>query len=200
MPSGARGARSALSRAASISAAACAARLPNGACYSRINTRATSPGTSSSATSATSPTMQLAMGRTIAKGAIRQGEVLLAGLLRCGHCGRKLQVHYSGKLGRYTCYGARMNHGTARCISLGNRSADAAVSSEVLRVLAPLGMDAAVKVLDTQTSETSATERQLKLALTQAQYEVAHARRQYDAVDPANRLVAGELERRWNAQ
>ena len=67
------------------------------------------------------------MGRTIARGAVHQGEVLLAGLLRCGHCGRKLQVHYSGKLGRYNCYGARMNHGTARCISLGNRSADAAV-------------------------------------------------------------------------
>jgi hypothetical protein len=138
------------------------------------------------------------MGRTIARGAIRQGEVLLAGLLRCGHCGRKLQVHYSGKLGRYNCYGARMNHGTARCISLGNRGADAAVSAEVLRVLAPFGMGAAVKVLDAQTSETSATEKQLELALTQARYEAAHARRQYDAVDPANRLVAGELERRWN--
>jgi hypothetical protein len=138
------------------------------------------------------------MGRTIARGAVRQGEVLLAGLLRCGHCGRKLQVHYSGKLGRYNCYGARMNHGTARCISLGNRSADAAVGAEVMRVLAPLGIDAALKVLDAQTSETSATERQLELALAQARYEAAHARRQYDAVDPANRLVAGELERRWN--
>ena len=138
------------------------------------------------------------MGRTIARGAVRQGEVLLAGLLRCGHCGRKLQVHYSGKLGRYNCYGARMNHGTARCISLGNRSADAAVGAEVLRVLAPLGMDAALKVLDAQASETSAIERQLELALAQARYEAAHARRQYNAVDPANRLVAGELERRWN--
>ena len=138
------------------------------------------------------------MGRTIARGAVRQGEVLLAGLLRCGHCGRKLQVHYSGKLGRYNCYGARMNHGAARCISLGNRTADAAVSAEVLRVLAPLGIEAALKVLDAQTSETSATDRQLELALTQARYEAAHARRQYDAVDPANRLVAGELERRWN--
>ncbi len=59
-------------------------------------------------------------------------------------------------------------------------------------------MDAAVKVLDAQTSETSAIERQLELALAQARYEAAHARRQYDAVDPANRLVAGELERRWN--
>jgi hypothetical protein len=44
----------------------------------------------------------------------------------------------------------------------------------------------------------SAFERQLELALQQARYEVAHARRQYDSVDPANRLVAGELERRWN--
>jgi hypothetical protein len=138
------------------------------------------------------------MGRTIARGAVRQGEVLLAGLLRCGHCGRKLQVHYSGKLGRYNCYGARLNHGTARCISLGNRIADAAVSTEVLRVLTPLGVDAALKVLDAKTSETSAAERQLELALAQARYEAAHARRQYDAVDPANRLVAGELERRWN--
>ncbi len=138
------------------------------------------------------------MGRTIARGAVRQGEVLLAGLLRCGHCGRKLQVHYSGKLGRYDCYGARLNHGTARCISLGNRVADAAVGAEVLRVLAPLGMDAALKVLDAQASETSAIERQLELALAQARYEAAHARRQYDVVDPANRLVAGELERRWN--
>ena len=138
------------------------------------------------------------MGRAIAKGAVRQGEVLLAGLLRCGHCGRKLQVHYSSNIGRYNCYGARMNHGTARCISIGARSTDAAVSTEVLRVLAPFGIDAAVKALESWASATSATERQLELALRQARYEAAHARRQYDAVDPANRLVAGELERRWN--
>ena len=138
------------------------------------------------------------MGSAIAKGAVRQGEVLLAGLLRCGHCGRKLQVHYSGKIGRYNCYGAHLNHGTARCISIGARSTDAAVSAEVLRLLAPLGIEAAVKALDTQASTTSAAERQLELALAQARYEAAHARRQYDAVDPANRLVAGELERRWN--
>jgi len=44
----------------------------------------------------------------------------------------------------------------------------------------------------------TAAERQLELSLQQARYEASHARRQYDAVDPANRLVAGELERRWN--
>jgi hypothetical protein len=132
------------------------------------------------------------------KGAVRRGELLLPGLLRCGHCGRKLHVSYSGKLGRYSCYGARTNHGTARCISISGLSIDAAVSTEVLHVLKPLGIDAAVKAIETQTSKTSAARRQLELSLQQARYEAAHARRQYDAVDPANRLVAGELERRWN--
>jgi hypothetical protein len=66
------------------------------------------------------------------------------------------------------------------------------------RVLKPLGINAAVKALEDQTSETSAARRQLELALQQARFSAAHARRQYDAVDPANRLVAGELERRWN--
>jgi DNA invertase Pin-like site-specific DNA recombinase len=132
------------------------------------------------------------------KGAVRRGELLLPGLLRCGHCGRKLHAAYSGKLGRYNCYGARTNHGTARCISISGLSIDAAVSTEVLRILRPLGIDAAAKAIRVRTSETSAAQRQLELSLQQARYEAAHARRQYDAVDPANRLVAGELERRWN--
>jgi DNA invertase Pin-like site-specific DNA recombinase len=137
-------------------------------------------------------------GSATVKGAVRRGELLLPGLLRCGHCGRKLHVSYSGKLGRYNCYGARANHGTARCISISGLGIDAAVSTEVLRVLKPLGIDAAVKAIEAQTCETSAAQRQLELSLQQAHYEAAHARRQYDAVDPANRLVAGELERRWN--
>ena len=137
-------------------------------------------------------------GSATVKGAVRCGELLLPGLLRCGHCGRKLHVSYSGKLGRYSCYGARTNHGTARCISISGLSIDSAVGAEVLRILKPLGIEAAVKAIESQTSETSTAQRQLELSLQQARYEAAHARRQYDAVDPANRLVAGELERRWN--
>jgi DNA invertase Pin-like site-specific DNA recombinase len=137
-------------------------------------------------------------GSATTKGAVRRGELLLPGLLRCGHCGRKLHVSYSGKLGRYSCYGARTNHGTARCISISGLSIDAAVSAEVLRILQPLGIDAAARAINAQAHETSAAQRQLELSLQQARYEAAHARRQYDAVDPANRLVAGELERRWN--
>jgi DNA invertase Pin-like site-specific DNA recombinase len=138
------------------------------------------------------------MSSATVRGAVRRGELLLPGLLRCGHCGRKLHVHYSGKLGRYNCYGARVNHGTPRCISISGLSIDAAISKEVLGVLKPLGIDAAVKAIEAQTSETTTAQRQLELSLQQARYEAAHARRQYDAVDPDNRLVAGELERRWN--
>ncbi len=137
-------------------------------------------------------------GSALARGAARHGELLLAGLLRCGHCGRKMYVAYGGKAGRYHCEGALVNHGTERCISFGGLRADHAVGMEVLRVLKPLGIDAAVKALDAQAGETSAAKRQLELALQRARFEAAHARRQYDAVDPTNRLVAGELERRWN--
>lgn len=137
-------------------------------------------------------------GSAAARGAARQGELVLAGLLRCGHCGRKMYVGY-GKSGRYYCQGANVNHGTERCISFGGLKADQAVGGEVLRALKPLGVDAAAKALDAETRETSAARRQHELALERAHYEIAHARRQYDAVDPANRLVAGELERRWNA-
>lgn len=138
------------------------------------------------------------MTSALARGAAREGELLVPGLLRCGHCGRKLHVHYGGKLGRYNCYGARANHGTERCISISGLSIDAAIAGEVLRELRPLGVAAALKAIEAQSSQTTVAERQLELSLQQARYEAAHARRQYDAVDPANRLVAGELERRWN--
>ena len=42
--------------------------------------------------------------------------------------------------------------------------------------------------------------RQGELALQAARYEAERVRRQYDAVDPANRLVAADLEQRWNAR
>lgn len=109
-----------------------------------------------------------------------------------------MYVGYGGKAGRYYCRGALVNHGTERCISFGGLHVDRAVGEEVLRILKPFGIDAAVKALEASTSVTSAARRQLELALQQARFAAAHARRQYDAVDPANRLVAGELERRWD--
>ncbi|MFC3643635.1 recombinase family protein [Aquibium oceanicum] len=135
------------------------------------------------------------------RGAVRRGDALLAGLLRCGHCGRRLHVSYSGTDGfcvRYSCRGAHINHGTQACISFGGLRIDAAVSEETLRLLSPLGIEAALMALASRDAEIADTRRQAELALTQARYEADLARRQYDAVDPANRLVAAELERRWN--
>jgi DNA invertase Pin-like site-specific DNA recombinase len=137
----------------------------------------------------------------MARGAVRRGETLLAGLLRCGHCGRKLHVAYggpSGEAGRYHCRGAHINHGGDRCISFGSLRVDQAVGAEVLRLLKPLGVEAALNAVAARTAEVAEKRRQMELAVQQARYEASHARRQYDAVDPDNRLVAGELERRWN--
>jgi DNA invertase Pin-like site-specific DNA recombinase len=137
----------------------------------------------------------------MSRGSVRRGEALLAGLLRCGHCGRKLHVAYSGAnggAGRYHCRGGHLNHGGDRCISFGGMRIDRAVGAEVIRRLQPLGVGAALSALAAEQAETREKLRQVELALEQARYEVARAQRQYDAVDPDNRLVAGELERRWN--
>lgn len=135
------------------------------------------------------------------RGPARNGGALLAGLLRCGHCGRKLHVAYSGTKGqclRYDCRGARTNHGTGHCISFGGLRADQCVVDEVLSRLQPLGMRAALEALERHARVSDERIAQRELALEQSRFETARARRQYDAVDPEHRLVAAELERRWN--
>ena len=134
-------------------------------------------------------------------GSVRNGGGVLAGLLRCGHCGRKLKVQHNGLRGvaRYVCNDADVNHATHRkCIAFGNMRVDAAVSAEVLRVISPLALEAAFQMMADRESAGAERVRLSELALEQARYEATRARRQYDAVDPDNRLVAGELERRWN--
>src|SRR5260370_36714507 len=75
---------------------------------------------------------------------------------------------------------------------------DAAVAAEVLSLIAPLGLDAALQAIADRERAGTERLRQIELALEQSRYETARAHRQYDAVDPENRLVAGDLERRWN--
>jgi excisionase family DNA binding protein len=134
-------------------------------------------------------------------GSVRNGGGLLIGLLRCGHCGRKLKVLHNGARGvaRYLCNDASVNHGRrTKCISFGNLRIDAAVSAEALALIAPLGLDAALQAIADRDRAGSERLQQIELALEQARYEAARAHRQYDAVDPENRLVVGDLERRWN--
>jgi Recombinase/Recombinase zinc beta ribbon domain len=125
------------------------------------------------------------------KGSVRNCGGLLAGLLRCGRCGRKLKVLYNGQRGvaRYVCNDASVNHGRrASCVAFGSMRIDAAVSAELLRVIAPAGLEAALAALAEHGRTNTQVVHQKELALEQARYEAARAHRQYDAVDPANRL------------
>jgi DNA invertase Pin-like site-specific DNA recombinase len=136
----------------------------------------------------------------IVPGSVRNGGGLLVGLLRCGHCGRKLRVHGGVQNAvRYECSNARINHGGRNsCIAFGNLRIDAAVSEEVLRVIAPLGLDAALQAIAEREHAGTEQLRHRELALVQARYEADRAYRQYNAVEPENRLVVGDLEKRWN--
>ena len=125
----------------------------------------------------------------MSRGAVRRGEALLAGLLPCGHCGRKLHVAYSGEngsSGRYHCRGGHLNHGGDPCVSFGGMRIDRAVGVEVIECLQPLGVEAAISALEARQIESAKKRAQVDLALEQARYEAALARRRYDAVDPDN--------------
>ena len=133
------------------------------------------------------------------RGSVKRGGALLAGLLRCGHCGAKLLAQYPGPaVIRYQCSGYLLNRDTACCVMFGGLRADRLVSDQVLQCLTPLSIDAAITAIETMQGASDDRMRHKALALQHARYEVTRARRQYDAVDPANRLVAAELERRWN--
>lgn len=135
--------------------------------------------------------------RFMSRGAVRTGEALLPGLLRCARCGKKLHVRY-GQTYRYECVGAFNQLAAARCITFGGMRVDRVLANEVLDRLQPLGVEAALAAVEALSQQRSEKKGQLDLALQQARYEAARAQRQYDAADPENRLVASELERRWN--
>jgi len=132
----------------------------------------------------------------MAAGAVRGGRSVLAGLLRCASCGRRLQVTYGGRVTRYRC---RRNHQAGCGLAFGGLRIEAAIECELLRVLTPGAIDAALARAERTTEEAAVTRHALELELREAQYEAGRAQRQYDAVEPEHRLVADTLERRWNA-
>jgi len=141
--------------------------------------------------------MKSRMGRQTGRG----GPSLLVGLLRCRRCGRMLRVHYSGKLRkemRYLCINGHINQGVPRCISCGGVRVDQLVSEEILKVVQPMAMEAALQAGEQKSQQEVERTRVLELELEQAKYEARLAGRRYESVDPDNRLVSSELEARWN--
>jgi DNA invertase Pin-like site-specific DNA recombinase len=134
-------------------------------------------------------------------GAAKHGDALLSGLLRCRRCGRKLTLRYSGThhhIPRYCCSRGWMDHAEPRCIAFGGLRADDAIEGAILSVVGPGAITAALAAEKEAGQRRDQVHEALGRDLEAARYAADRAFRQYDAADPANRLVAGELEVRWN--
>jgi DNA invertase Pin-like site-specific DNA recombinase len=134
--------------------------------------------------------------------AVRAGQGLLVGLLRCGRCGRKLQVRYRGKrgtAGRYACKGD-FDAGGRYCLAFGGGTVDRRFSEQILEAISPWGLQASLEAIEGLSAGEAEKRQALARQLQQLEYEAQRAFEQYDEADPRHRLVAAELERRWNAK
>ena len=134
-------------------------------------------------------------------GAPKHGDALLAGLVRCRRCGRKLTVRYTGTnhtIPRYSCWRGLLDNGEPRCIAFGGLRVDDAIEEALLRVVEPGAAAAAAEAEVQAAARRDQVRGALSRDLEAARYAADRAFRQYDAADPENRLVAAELELRWN--
>jgi DNA invertase Pin-like site-specific DNA recombinase len=136
-------------------------------------------------------------------GAVREGTALLQGRIRCGRCGRMMQTGYSGANGncpRYMCGRGRQLYGTERmCQSFGGRKLEQRVLDEVFAVLEPAALTATAKALADADSAHRQRLAVFERGVERSRFEAERARRQFDGVEPENRLVARTLERGWEA-
>jgi hypothetical protein len=132
-------------------------------------------------------------------GAPRQGPSLLGGLLRCGRCGQRMVVHYSGPQGRhcYSCSRASASYAEPLCQCLSGAVIDGLVCEQILAAVAPVALEASLAAVAEVERDRVELTRHWQLCRERARYEADRAARQYQACEPENRLVGRELERRW---
>ena len=138
--------------------------------------------------------------RTDQRGVARKGSALLQGLAVCGRCGRRMALRYSGPEANYPVYRCAVDHdqSAGACVSRNTAlPVDAEIERLLLEALEPDRIAMAIAALGQVEEEVRQLERQWSLKKGRARYEAERARRQYDAVDPDNRLVARSLERQW---
>ena len=132
------------------------------------------------------------------RGAVRQGRALLAGLLRCGKCGRKLRVIYNRKSSAmYHCDGAGPR-GSNQCVCFGAKYVDQEVGKRLCQAMEPLAIEAAERAFALERQERQRGVEQARLRVQAARYAADRAFEQYDLADPKNRLVVDNLEKRLN--
>lgn len=137
--------------------------------------------------------------RLESKGAPREGSSLLAGLVVCGRCGRRMSVHYSGKyrILRYTCMSGKEECPRPCTHGFAGRCLDQMISEQVLTAMKPGALEMSLAAAKDVLKERERLEKNWCQRLERAQYEVTLAERRYQAVDPENRLVARTLEQAW---
>lgn len=135
------------------------------------------------------------------KGASRDGQSLLSGILFCGHCGRRMTVYYAGvrKLLRYQCTTGIVDFRAPRCQSLSGQVLDGLVTEKILKALEPASLELSMAAAEDLEKEQRRLDDNWRQRLERARFEADRARRQHGAVEPENRLVARELERQWEA-
>ena len=132
-------------------------------------------------------------------GAARQGAALLSGLVRCGKCGRMMQVGYSGHGGdapRYVCGRGTQLYGTPPCQSTGGVHLHKAVLGQLFQVLQPASLEATAHAMADAEQRHREQVAAFETALERARFEAGRAMRKHDEVEPGNRLVARTLEAR----
>ena len=130
----------------------------------------------------------------------RGGRALLAGVLCCGRCGRRLSVAYRGRSPQPVCRCDRPNQMLAqpRCLSFGGSRPDVVIAMELMRAVEPMAIEAALQA-QRRHMEVQGEQRRIAELDLQAQYEATLAERRYAACDPDNRLIAAQLEKSWEA-
>jgi DNA invertase Pin-like site-specific DNA recombinase len=142
---------------------------------------------------------QKMMERLTRKQALRHGVALLTGLVRCGFCGHCLHVAYK-EGGRFQyCCNLQSQYAKANCQYLSGRPIDEAVVQEFFRALQPAEIDALERVSSQQTAHQQELVRHLQQEVTRLEYAAGRAERQYNNVDPENRLIAATLEKKWES-
>lgn len=133
-------------------------------------------------------------------GSPRKGQALLQGIILCGRCGSRMVLHYSGPQGQFPVYGCKyarqqLQHG--HCQEVRALGLDEEMERLVLAALEPDQIALALSALEQIEQEQTTLRQQWQIRLERAKYEAERARRQYNAVEPENRLVARNLECLW---
>jgi DNA invertase Pin-like site-specific DNA recombinase len=134
-------------------------------------------------------------------GVARGGPSLLSGLVYCSRCGRKMQVayHTKGAPVYYLCNRGYVDRAEPICQSLAGRSLEALVAAEVLRAIEPARLELSAQAIADLQRERERLDRHWQQQLERAANQADRAARQFHRVEPEDRLVARELERRWEA-